>query len=47
MRTIRRNGESELEQKLLTPTSRDNDVKTDVVCCCLMNDLENDINMET
>ena len=31
MRTIERNGESELEQKLLTPASRDNGIKTDVV----------------
>ena len=30
MRTIERNGESELEQKLLTPASRDNDIKMDV-----------------
>ena len=30
MRTIERNGESELEQKLLTPVSRDG-IKTDVV----------------
>ena len=29
--TIERNGESELEQKLLTPGSRDNDIKTDAV----------------
>ena len=47
MRTIKRNGESELEQKLLTLTSRDNGIKTDVVCCCLLNDPDNDINMET
>ena len=26
-----RNGESELEQKLLTPANRDNDIKMDVV----------------
>ena len=31
MCTIERNGESELEQKLLTPASRDNGIKTDVV----------------
>ena len=31
MRTIERNGESILEQKLLTPTSRDNGIKIDVV----------------
>ena len=31
MCTIKRNGESELEQKLLTPASLDNDIKTDVV----------------
>ena len=31
MRTIEKNGESELEQKLLTPASRDNGIKTDVV----------------
>ena len=31
MRTIERNGESELEQKLLTPASQDNSIKTDVV----------------
>ena len=31
MRTIERNGESKLEQKLPTPASRDNDIKTDVV----------------
>ena len=31
MRTIERNGESILEQKLLTPASRDNGIKTDVV----------------
>ena len=29
------NGESELEQKLLTPTSQDNDIKTDGVVCCI------------
>ena len=28
---IERNGESKLEQKLLTPASRDNGIKTDVV----------------
>ena len=32
IRTIKRNGESELEQKLLTPASRDNGVKTEVIC---------------
>ena len=31
MRTIERNGESELEQKLLTPANWDNGIKTDVV----------------
>ena len=31
MRTIKKNGESELEQKLLTPASGDNDIKTDVI----------------
>ena len=31
MYTIERNGESELEQKLLTPISRNNDIKTDVI----------------
>ena len=31
MRTIERNGESELEEKLLTTASRDNGIKTDVV----------------
>ena len=31
VRTIKRNGESELEQKLRTPTSQDNGIKTDVV----------------
>ena len=31
MLTIERNGESELEQKLLTPDSRDNGTKTNVV----------------
>ena len=32
-----KNGGSQLEQKLLTPASRDNDIKTDVVVvvCCL------------
>ena len=30
MRTIERNGESELEQILPTPVSGDNDIKTDV-----------------
>ena len=30
MRTIERNGESELEQILPTPASGDNDIKTDV-----------------
>ena len=36
MSTIERNGEGELEQKLLTPASRDSGIKTDVVvaCCC-------------
>ena len=31
MRTIEKNGDSELKQKLPTPASRDNDIKTDVV----------------
>ena len=31
MRTIERNGESELEQKLLTPASQDNVIKMAVV----------------
>ena len=31
MYTIERNGESELEQKLLTPANWDNGIKTDVV----------------
>ena len=31
MHTIERYGKSELEQKLLTPASRDNAIKTDVV----------------
>ena len=31
MRTIKKNGESELEQKLLTPASGDTDIKTDVI----------------
>ena len=31
MHTIERNGESELEQKLLTPANWDNGIKTDVV----------------
>ena len=31
MRTIKRNSENELEQKLLILASRDNDIKTDVV----------------
>ena len=31
MRTIERNGERVLEQKLLTPVSRDNGIKTDFV----------------
>ena len=31
MRTIERNGESKLKQKLPTPASRDNVIKTDVV----------------
>ena len=31
MRTIERNGESELEQKLLTPASRDKGIKMDIV----------------
>ena len=30
MRTVERNGESKLQQKLLTPASWDNDIKTDV-----------------
>ena len=32
MHRIERNGKSELEQKLLAPASRDNDIKTDFVC---------------
>ena len=31
MRTIKRNGESKLEQKLLTPASRDSGIKTVVI----------------
>ena len=31
VRTIKRNGESELEQRLLAPASRNNGIKTDVV----------------
>ena len=31
MRMIERNGESKLKQKLSTPASRDNGIKTDVV----------------
>ena len=31
MCTIKRNGESKLEQKLLTPASQDNNIKADVV----------------
>ena len=31
MCTIERNGESKLEQKLLTPASRDNGIKMDIV----------------
>ena len=31
MRTIEKNGQSKLEQKLLTPASRDNGIKTDIV----------------
>ena len=31
MRTIERNGENKLKQKLPTPASRDNDMKTNVV----------------
>ena len=34
MHMIERNGKSKLEQKLLTLASRDNGIKTDVVCCC-------------
>ena len=34
MRTIEKNDESGLEQKLLTPASRDNGIKTDLRCCC-------------
>ena len=33
MRTIERNGESKLEQKLLTPASWDNGIKMDIVVC--------------
>ena len=42
IRTIERNYVSELEQKLLTPASRDNDVKTDIAvvnCLCYMKNL--------
>ena len=35
MRTIERNGESELEEKLLTTASRDNGIKMDVVVVVL------------
>ena len=35
MHTIERNGKSELEQKLLTPASLDNGIKTDVVVVVL------------
>ena len=35
MRPIKRNGESELEQKLLTPTCRDNAIKTDALVVVL------------
>ena len=35
MRTIERNGESELKQKLPTPGSQDNGIKMDVVVGCL------------
>ena len=31
MSTIKRNGESKLEQKLLTPASQGNGIKTDIV----------------
>ena len=34
MRTIERNGQSELGQKLLAPATRDNGIKTDAVVCC-------------
>ena len=40
MRTIERNGESELEQKLLTPASRGNGIKTDVVVVVVPNKIE-------
>ena len=40
MRTIEKNVESELEQKLLTPASRDNDIKTNVVVVIIINNLE-------
>ena len=36
MRTTKRNNESKLEQKLLTPGSRDNAIKTDVVVVLLI-----------
>ena len=35
MRMIERNGESKLEQKLQTPASRDNGIKTDIVALLL------------
>ena len=31
MHTIVRTGKSKLKQKLMTPTGRDNDIKTDIV----------------
>ena len=42
IRTIERNGESELKQKLPTPASQDNGIKTDVVIAVV--DLENQFN---
>ena len=33
MCTIERNGESKLERKLLTPATRDNGIKMDIVVC--------------
>ena len=37
MRTIKRNGESKLEQKLLTPASRDSGIKTVVIVVVVVN----------
>ena len=33
---IERNGESKLKQKLPTPASRDNGIKTRCCCCCFL-----------